>query len=70
MSRSHNHENCPLEWQHCNKGILTDYCYDDNCHNEYCVDLGHCECNCHSGKTCGCGYQWDRMEKSGTKVEV
>jgi hypothetical protein len=66
MSRSHNHNNCPTAYGECVSGVLTSYCDDDNCHNEYCMELGHCPCECHSGKTCDCGYQWERMQKNGT----
>lgn len=62
---SHTHENCPQPWPYaCNNGIATCICDYPDCDNEYCVSAGHCECKCHSGKTCECGnYSWPRMEK-------
>jgi hypothetical protein len=66
MSRSHNHDNCTYSAAYCTSGVLTLLCEAENCFNEYCVDLGHCPCKCHSGKTCACGYQWERMLKSGS----
>ena len=60
---SHSHKNCKSQWGTCEEGMLTDYCGHEDCFNPYCSDRGHCPCKCHSGKTCGCGYQWDRMEK-------
>lgn len=44
-------------------GIVFTYCDYEDCHNEWCSDIGHCECLCHSGKGCDCGYDWPRMEK-------
>lgn len=60
---SHNHANCtnPLWGAVCIGGALGTYCNDDQCDNEFCENLGHCECKCHSGKTCLCGYKWPRM---------
>lgn len=60
---SHSHKNCTIDYYVCTEGQLTSYCEDDNCYNEFCMDYGHCKCKCHSGKKCGCGYQWERMEK-------
>jgi len=59
MSRSHNHENC----DRCTDGVVFGFCDYEDCGNEFCVEYGHCSCNCHSGKTCACGYYWPRMEK-------
>ncbi|WP_436747586.1 hypothetical protein [Streptomyces sp. URMC 129] len=41
---------------------MTDYCEYEGCGDEYCLDVGHCACLCHSGKTCPCGHRWPRQE--------
>jgi hypothetical protein len=68
---AHNHENCTTpQWGSvCNTGITSSYCDYEGCGDEYCVDTGHCECLCHSGKTCGCGHTWPRMEKGAHAAE-
>jgi len=58
---THNHENCKVYL--CYGGYLMGYCDYEECDNPDCVVIGHCECLCHSGKTCGCGLTWPRMEK-------
>ena len=63
MSHSHNHLNCKPVWGVCNEGILTYFCDYEECSNEYCADMGHCECKCHSGKVCNCGYEWPREDR-------
>lgn len=67
---AHTHDNCtnPTYGIVCTEGRITGYCESEEpygCDNEYCSDFGHCECLCHSGKTCGCGHHtWPRMEKT------
>ena len=72
---AHRHESCdnPSHGMVCTEGRITDYCYSEapyECFDEYCSDLGHCACLCHSGKTCGCGYSWPRMEKRPRERDV
>lgn len=57
---AHNHENCtrPQWGAVCNEGVTSAPCDYEGCGDEYCVPVGHCECKCHSGKTCGCGFKW------------
>jgi hypothetical protein len=59
---AHSHINCktPQPGGLCNDGVLTDACGDKHCYNEYCAYRGHCECKCHSGKTCSCGHTWEQ----------
>jgi hypothetical protein len=67
---AHNHDNCTNPTGAvCTSGVVSDYCDFETCDNEYCSELGHCECLCHSGKTCGCGHQWPRMVKGVPAAE-
>lgn len=67
---AHNHESCNAHYwgATCTSGVVTSTCGYETCDNEYCSDIGHCECLCHSGKTCGCGHTWPRMAKSSTSA--
>jgi hypothetical protein len=66
---AHNHDNCTNPTGAvCTSGVVSDYCDFETCDNEYCSELGHCECLCHSGKTCGCGHQWPKMTKGAAAV--
>lgn len=58
---AHTHEDCPTYG--CMEGMLFGPCGED-CPVDDCMIVGHCDCNCHSNKTCDCGYHWDRMEKT------
>lgn len=60
---AHNHETCGGTGKgFCYEGLLLGPCYED-CPNDECEVVGHCDCLCHSGKECGCGHVWPRMEK-------
>lgn len=48
---------------------MRSYCDYEECSNPDCTDLGHCNCNCHSGRTCTCGYVWPKMSKDAPAVE-
>lgn len=58
----HTHDDCtyPQYGDACTSGMLTGVCEYEECSNEYCVNLGHCNCKCHSGKTCYCGHMWEK----------
>lgn len=58
---AHTHEDCPI-WD-CSDGMIFGPC-GENCPTWDCMVVSHCTCKCHSNKDCGCGYHWDRMEKS------
>lgn len=65
---SHEHESCTNPkggdvGSVCNEGMLLGYCDWPECPNPDCMVIGHCDCKCHSGKTCGCGHTWPRMDK-------
>lgn len=60
---AHTHENCLTpqpSYFECHEGLLFGYCGADDCPYPDCTVVGHCDCNCHSGKTCGCDYEWPR----------
>lgn len=58
---AHNHDTCPRPG--CNTGVLWDYCDYEDCNDPTCTEVGHCDCLCHSGKTCPCGrHSWQRMQ--------
>jgi hypothetical protein len=62
---AHTHDHCtrPTAGNMCDGGRLRGSCEYEDCTSPDCEDLGHCECLCHSGKTCGCGrHSWPRME--------
>ena len=52
---AHNHENC--KEYGCEGGMIFGPCSEE-CPADDCTVVGHCECKCHSGKTCGCGFKW------------
>lgn len=61
---AHNHENCVANGvELCYEGMVFGPCDWAECPNDECEIVGHCECLCHSGRECGCGHTWPRMEK-------
>lgn len=68
---SHRHDTCPKPTygNTCLSGILLGDCEYEPCDNPECEQVGHCECLCHSGKTCNCGYQWPRQEATTETTE-
>ncbi|MEU8136077.1 hypothetical protein [Streptodolium elevatio] len=57
---THDHDDCPTPTYgaRCTSGVVYGYCGADVCTEPDCVDIGHCECACHHGQTCGCGHVW------------
>ena len=53
---AHNHENCTTVYG-CEDGMIFGPCSED-CPSDDCAIVGHCDCKCHTNKTCGCGFKW------------
>lgn len=56
---AHEHDTCPR----CIGGVLYEQCSSEYCYDEGCTEVGHCECLCHSGKSCPCGrHSWPKVQ--------